>query len=221
MCVVNTYAVARTGMGIEHALSSVASCCNLFLKQQLRILRKNLQNLAFGRPIIGVNEHQTEQALSYLTMRVDEIDANIESITDTLSQPHFSSEHINIINRIYPHIYRDCLQQGTLALQNDEIYESEEATIFRSVRETMEDDESVREDDEIPELQADTGMMNGVGMLMDYFNRIDNLNNDAPPQHELRPNFGRAGNEEQIMLIALPMKSKCLQGLSNEEEIIY
>ena len=161
----NRFTVATTGLAISKGLDFIAKNCQNFLKKQLEILKRKLQSLAFGQHVDGVHQNNIGEALAYLTMRTEEIDQDLQLFNNMLTEPSFSSQHINTINRIYPSIYRECLEEN--------------GVVQPIVREPRHQDQPQDQPQDI---------RNRLGLLANYFNQIDNMDH---PGILLRPNAGR------------------------------
>jgi len=142
--------IRLSGISVESDLYKIARTCNIYLKEQKRIVESNLQKVAFGEAIDGMSEEFMPQALAYLSCRVEEISSDINTLEEILRGEHLTPQQIDSINRIYPSIYRECVERGTVIVNNDA---------------------------EMPPNPLNTvpPIVDGMNMLGGFFDRIDNM----------------------------------------------
>ena len=122
---------------IEQCIMSTMTYCKMYLKDQLKKLNTNLQRAAFGEEINGI---PSDEALGYLTSRIDEITEYINKFEAMSNVRHFNHEQTNLINMVYPMIYNECLETAENSTNN--VSPSNTDTSYLGNEENEEDEES-------------------------------------------------------------------------------
>lgn len=166
--------IGSVGIGVEASLYKIADYCKIYLKEQKRVLQGKLRRVAFGEPIDGMTEDDLPQALAYLTSRVEEIETDLTHLENILAGQHLSPEHMTHINRIYPPIYSECVERGT--------------TVVEPQAQAQPQAQDPNQAQDRINRQANE-MMNSLGLLRGFFDRIDNMGYNDP--------IGEMRNDEQ------------------------
>lgn len=118
--IVGPITIGSVGITMERHLFDIASSCKVYLSEQLRILRKKIEKVAFGETVDGMTVEDIPQALEYLTHRIEEIQSDIEHLKTIIDSEHLTPQCINHLNRIYPSIYIECVERGTTTQDEDD-----------------------------------------------------------------------------------------------------
>ena len=102
--------VLIVGSGIESSVMLLVTRCISYLTAQKEVLDGKMRRVAFGETVDGMKDTDIEEALSYLTCRIQEITEDLAMLNQILQDRHYTAAQVNAINRIYPPIYQACLE---------------------------------------------------------------------------------------------------------------
>jgi len=174
-----------------------------YLLEKRKVYESNIKDL------LEIPSEDNERMISLYFEALTDLNDDIEFLENMISHPHFTIEEIDRVNRLGPHIYRECLEQAQNHTQqlrdelNNLINQRAQGANNQGANNQGANNQGAQGANNQGGVQGLAGMIQQLG---NYFNQIDNLpvgvnnennNNDGVQNMDIEDDENSLNSEDE------------------------